>query len=365
MTFRERILKVFQRRPADRIPFQPRIETWYDSRVKGLYGGMPERYQGMSLFDVYDDLGCSPRPYRQFNPCLVIEHSDRVKYERHTKGLTTREHYSTPIGNLEMSWRKEPVGRTIESWFIKKPEDMKVMEYVLKAQMPRFDLTRFSHAESELGQRAEPTLYVPRVNIMRLIVNWMGFEPSVFALADAPTQVESLLSAIDDSDDAIMRIVAESPVRIIDFGDNIDSNLVSPVQFKRYILPAYHRRMAILGPAKKFCHSHFDGSLKALLPFFQETRLDGLEGITPKPQGDVMIEKIRENMDNMILLDGIPMLLFLPNSELKELETFTRRLIDLFAPNLILGVADEVSPTCDIERVRFIADLVRDFAPHI
>ena len=34
------------------------------------------------------------------------------------------------------------------------------------------------------------------------------------------------------------------------------------------------------------------------------------------------------------------------------------RLIDLFAPNLILGISDEISSTGDIERVRVVKEIV-------
>ena len=43
------------------------------------------------------------------------------------------------------------------------------------------------------------------------------------------------------------------------------------------------------------------------------------------------------------------------------LEAQARQLIDLFAGKLILGISDEMSSTGNIDRVKFITDLVDDY----
>ena len=84
-----------------------------------------------------------------------------------------------------------------------------------------------------------------------------------------------------------------------------------------------------------------------------------MEALTPLPQGDVSIEEIKESIGDKILLDGIPAIMFLPNYPLEELKAFTRRVIELFHPRLILGVSDEVPPPADIERVACISQYCR------
>jgi hypothetical protein len=37
------------------------------------------------------------------------------------------------------------------------------------------------------------------------------------------------------------------------------------------------------------------------------------------------------------------------------------KLIDLFAPNLILGISDEISSTGDIERIRLVGRIVDEY----
>ena len=38
-----------------------------------------------------------------------------------------------------------------------------------------------------------------------------------------------------------------------------------------------------------------------------------------------------------------------------------QKVLDLFAPNLVLGISDEISSTGDIERIRLIEKLVDDY----
>lgn len=62
-----------------------------------------------------------------------------------------------------------------------------------------------------------------------------------------------------------------------------------------------------------------------------------------------------------MLIDGIPMLLFLPHYSYKELEEYTIKVLNLFSPNLTLGISDEISPPGDIEKVRFVSQIVESF----
>lgn len=70
---------------------------------------------------------------------------------------------------------------------------------------------------------------------------------------------------------------------------------------------------------------------------------------------------MKEALGDKILMDGIPVILFTSQYSYKDLERFTTKVLDVFSPNLILGVSDEVPPTADIENVKFVSELVRDF----
>jgi len=98
-----------------------------------------------------------------------------------------------------------------------------------------------------------------------------------------------------------------------------------------------------------------------LLKYLKDLPFDGIEALTPLPQGDVSIEEMKDAIGDKILLDGIPAIMFLPGYPLKEFEDFVKRIIELFYPRLILGASDEVPPPADIERVRIVSEIVSDF----
>jgi hypothetical protein len=190
----------------------------------------------------------------------------------------------------------------------------------------------------------------------------MGFEPTIYALHDHPVEVERFLEVMKETDDPVYEVVAESPIRIINFGDNLHAETMPPPLFRKYILPYYQMRSAQLHRAGKFTHAHWDGYLNTLLPFAKETGLDGLEALTPLPQGDVTLEEIKEALgDELILIDGIPATHFLEQTSYKELEKFTLKVLDMFSPNLILGISDEISPIGDIEKVRLVSEIVASY----
>ena len=54
---------------------------------------------------------------------------------------------------------------------------------------------------------------------------------------------------------------------------------------------------------------------------------------------------------------------FLEQTSYEELEEFTLRVLDMFSPNLILGISDEISPIGDIEKLRLVSGIVADYNP--
>jgi hypothetical protein len=99
-----------------------------------------------------------------------------------------------------------------------------------------------------------------------------------------------------------------------------------------------------------------------LLPYARETGLDGIEAITPEPQGDVTLEEVKDAFsDDLFLLDGIPAVYFDETFSVDTLVECTKKIISLFAPKLILGISDEISSTGDIERVRIVGEIVDEY----
>jgi hypothetical protein len=379
---RQAVLKTFRREPVSRIVWQPRIYYWYyanglRNRLPGWYQGrsvlgyycattqayageVPERYRDMSMIAVYDELGASPRYAPEVLGISAFNYTIDSRKVRATAlsdaGNLTIVH-ETPVGTVR---EVSTYGHCTE-YPVKSPQDMRVMKFILAHTGFEFDAPAFQAAERAFGERGVVQECLPRSPLQRLIINFMGLENTIYALNDYPNETHDLMRAIAAWDDQVYEAVGDSPMQILNFGENVDASLDSPRLFSTYLLPYYCKRVNQMHRKNKFCHVHMDGALKPLLPLVKETHFDGIEAATPLPQGDVTLEEIKEGLGDKILLDGIPAIYFLPDQPLQELEACAAGILEMFAPNLILGVSDEVPPPADIERVRLVADIVERF----
>lgn len=378
----ERILRTFQKRKVDKVVWQPRIYYWYygnrlknrvpngyedESLLDSFYdsiepydGSVPERYKDKTMIGIYDDLNASPRyPQEVLGINLFKYRNEKVKVKStydEDRRLTTTV-YDTPMGNLEEvkshGYKKE--------YPVKDLDDIKIMEYILDDTEFEFDMDAFKIADQEFGKRGVVQTFYARSPFQRLIVDYMGFENTILTLHRYPSKVEEFMRAIEEWDDKMYEVLLNSPIEILNLGENIDVHFDSPPLFEKYLLPYYEKRIDQIHQRGKFSSIHVDGSFKPLIPLLNESSFDALEALTPLPQGDVTLEEMKEAVGDKILMDGIPAVLFTPQYSHKDLEKFTIKVLEVFSPNLILGISDELPPTADIEKVRFVSELVEDF----
>jgi len=195
MTFRELNVAIFRREPVREILWQPRIEHWYETHR--LQNTLPERYRGMSLLEVFDDIGCSVRPYWAFNPTIRIELPEDTRKESRDDGSRTIETLYTPVGNLvTVSQRTSLASHTVK-YPVVTPADMRVMEWVLQHRRVWFDEDAYRRACARIGNRAAPSIYIPRINLMRILIDFMGFEGGMTAICEYPEETDRFVAVIN------------------------------------------------------------------------------------------------------------------------------------------------------------------------
>src|SRR5690606_5717233 len=143
----------------------------------------------LSLLEVFDDLGCSVRPYWAFNDCLRIEDSEELVRQEVEEGPLTTITEKTPVGSLVTVME-----RTSQSWHTRRypvvtPADMKVMEWRLRNRRIWFDRSLFEELCTEIGDRAAPCVFISRINLLRLVIEFMGFEGGLTAFYTMPAEV--------------------------------------------------------------------------------------------------------------------------------------------------------------------------------
>jgi len=361
-------MATFRREKRDKIVWQPRIEHWHN--VRKVRGTLPAKYKNKGILEIYNDLGASVRYYygsttdiSSPKTYIKFEYVKGAKVEEIRKDYDIHMIYETPIGQLK---GKKRLGEWGCSWHyvehpVKSISDLKVLEYILKNTRAKFDYGFHKEAENRISKRGVIQFYWERSPFQRLLLEYMGVENTVWAFHDYPKRMKEYLKIAEEAEDQLYEVLEKCPVSILNFGENVDGRFDSPKFFNEYLVPYYGKRVAQLHKAGKFCHLHMDGALKPLLPYINDSGFDAIEGATPLPQGDVTLEELKDALGNTILIDGIPMLLFLPQYSYDELGEFAKKALNLFSPNLILAISDEISPPGDIEKVRYVSKIVEAF----
>ncbi len=362
MTRKELNLAIFEG-TADRVLWQPRLETWIGHHMQR--GTLPKRFQGMTALEIYDELGCSVR-YEASRGIERIEPREEIVYVEERHADKTVQRVRTPLGELTTVYRDiwegdRRVNHRIVEWPVKTVEDLRVLANLMGREQFRADHEAFKEAASRVGHRAEPTIFLSSSGFTELIKEYCGLADTFYFLYDHPAEVEAYLEACDRRDDRLIDAALELPCRIFNLGDHATNEFTPPPILKKYLMPRWQRIADRLHAAGRFVCSHWDGNSVTMLPFARQTRLDGLEALTPAPMGDMTLEQIKEAVgDEMVVLDLLRAIDFLPGFPVESLLDFARRVIDMFAPKLILGISDEISEVGEIDKVEAVSELVND-----
>jgi hypothetical protein len=373
---RQDILDTFRRKKIDKIVFSPRLYYWYlgnglhIQHKNQINPKIPTRFLGKSQLEIYDMLKASPRYSEEtlylplLSETLLQEANIEIKREKGLKAGESVIIYKTPRGSLKLVESiGGGLGAHITEYPIKTIEDIEIMKYILENTKVSFLKDNFEKAKLQFGNRCVVSTYVFRSPYQKLVTQYMGFTNTLLLLRRFPEKIENFMKFLNLWDDQMYNQIARSPLEIVNFGENLDANLSPPTYFEKYLVPYYEKRVKQLHEWGKYCHIHIDGSLGNFLPYLEELPFDGYEALTAKPQGDVSLEEIKQALGNKIFLDGVPSILFLNEYSYDYVRNYTQKVLDLFSPQLILGISDELSPNGDIRKVEMISEIINNFNP--
>ncbi|TFG04443.1 MAG: hypothetical protein EU539_10800, partial [Promethearchaeota archaeon] len=237
---REIFLNTFAKKKIDRIVFSPRLYYWYlgnklfkkGKHVKILKDKIPERFLKKSQLAIYKMLGASPRYSEEtlylplidtkINPEAKIDITTQLgakKDERITK-------YKTPLGNLtEAIAVGGGLGGHYTEFPVKSVEDMRIMKYILENTEVRFLEENNRRAEEQFGDLGVVSTYLLSSPYQRLVKITMGFVRTVIFLKRHPNEMQKFISFLEEWDDQMYDAIMHSPLKIINFGENIDADL--------------------------------------------------------------------------------------------------------------------------------------------
>jgi hypothetical protein len=373
MKFAEKIIRTFEHKPIDKVVWQPRIMYWYRSnKIRSLRFRnyqkvaefVPIRYRGAKITDIYDDLGASIRYNTESLRIPIFYQKWKIGSKifpipKREKDGSTRITYRTPVGAVTELHKK---GYKLEHP-VKKIEDLKIIKYKVENTEFGFSQLLYNRAKKVMENYGLPCQYYFRSPYQQCVLSHLGFERTIIWLRKYPREMADFMQFLGEWDEKQYdTVICKSPLKWLNFGENIDHHLSPPRYFEKYLQEYYENRIRKLHNVNKICFIHVDGSCKDLLPYLPEMSFDGYEALTPKPQGDVTIEELAKSVGDSgkILLDVLPATLFLSEFSEDRLIRETKKILDTFNPNLILGISDELCRG-DGRRLKTVSNIVDKF----
>ena len=392
MTDKERMLKAARGEWADRLPWIPRIDLWYNAN--SLQGTLPAKYgKNATLDEIADDIGGgyhkivpeflnvrSPEdnidrglgvyrlPGMAYRPELVGV-DRKVRKERDTTAVT----YHTPVGSVscKILYNEEMkrAGASI-TWItehvIKEPRDYRTVGYIFKNMKILPDYDNYREFQNQVGDRGYAAAFAnlsssPMHHIMKEFLDTTEF---YLELYDHPRELRQLCEDMEPYYDQVFRVLADSPAEVIFSGGNYDETITYPPFFRDHIMPHLQKLADMLHPRGKLLQTHCDGENQRLLDLLAESGMDIAEAVCPQPMTKVSITDVKKAFKGKVtIFGGVPSVALLEESMPDdEFERFMKNLLREIAPGrrFILGVSDTTPPNAKFERLLRITDMVRE-----
>jgi len=359
INFREEMRKIFSGDPSAKVVWQPRIEHWFNISQKR--GTLPEQFQNGTVYDVYESLDASIRYPPSWAPVNNVYDSS-IRYTSEETPESIVQAWKTPLGEVRRVDCKTIDSFLTREYPLNNLDDLRVVQYIVEGTQYKADIESYIADQEGFSGRAVPTALVPRVNLMRIFIEYCGFEEGIYFLHDCPEEIRGLVRVIDQADLRYCRELLKVPAEFINYGDNIHCDMLPPPLLKEYVMPSYHQRNEIFHAVGKFTYSHWDGDVRTILPYARETGMDGIEAITFKPMGDATFEMVERYMGaDLVLVDGICATSFLPNVSKEEFDREVRELIERLHPHLVLGISDEAPPDSEFYKLERVSEIVEEY----
>lgn len=342
MNIRERAMAVYRGEEPDRIPW-----LIYDGLCPRGFMDRQLRNRGLGL---------------KVSAPILREEMPHVRVETKTIGNIVYRTYHTPVGDLTAKERiglREGAG---SSWTVEHPvkhvSDFEIAEFLAEDTIYVPDYEPFQRAEQNLGDDGIVFVWAGKSPLQKMQIELLGYRAFAIALYMYPKEFESLQRVLEKKADERYRIIAESPAEIVNGTDNINSEIVSPRLFEKYLIPFYDRQAQILHKAGKILENHMDGKLKGLRDLIARINLDVVEAFTPPPMGDLPLAEARQAWRGKIISLNFPESVFLEG--LDTVRKNTLEILNEAAPgeDFMITVTEDIPVECRWSGLLVITDML-------
>jgi hypothetical protein len=198
----------------------------------------------------------------------------------------------TDIGELREwyldNWRQE--------YLIKGSQDYRIMARALSDAKVLPVPEAFMQSEAAVGTNGI-TLGVPALNrtaFQKVQIDFAGLERFSLDLAEELPELLALLELMNELTYREFEVLAGLPVRLIKLWENLSIETMGPRVYRRHLVPVYQRVLETVGRSGQKLSVHYDGKLRLIAEDIRRLSFDGIESLTPPPEGNMGIAEARQ-----------------------------------------------------------------------
>jgi hypothetical protein len=236
-----------------------------------------------------------------------INHANLLEYE--FPHLEIKETKTEKDGNIhrEVTWITDQgqlhewyIDYWRQEYFVKKPEDYLILARAFSDVQIAATDKHFEASEKELGDRGITFGQlgdIPakgRSPFQRVQVDFAGLEQfSIDAITEKPELME-LLEVLTEFKLREFREAVKTKASVIKLWENLSIETMGPTLFQKYLVSFYEKVFEILYGSGKKIVTHYDGKLKCIADDIKNLSIDGIDSLTPPPEGDMSIADARQ-----------------------------------------------------------------------
>jgi len=268
----------------------------------------------------------------------------RREAERFVKDGVTydRTVIHTPLGSIEELRRPALFTSWRTSHFFKRPEDYKVLLFMVKDERYEDNYKAYLEADRRLGEDFVLRAAFGATPLHQIMIHWMGVETFAIEWAERRDEIMKLYDAMVENRRKIYPIVAESPASHANYGGNEVPEVMGIERFAEFCVPHYNEAAEVCHKHGVLVGTHLDGNNKAWAHLVAESALDYVEAFTPPPDCDLSVREALEMWPDKFLWINFPSSVHL--QPVPKIEEATRQLIREAAPGdrFIIGITEDI-----------------------
>lgn len=343
------MLAVVQGREVDRVPF-----VQYD----GAAGPTDE---------IWSLVGRDNMGILRWTSAHRIEHPNcRFETAEEWRGglRGTRTWLHTPAGSLTalVTYQPDLGAAAHREHYVKTVADYGPLMAFLRDAVITAEPQRVAAEDAAVGDDGLLHCAVERTPFQQLWIQWVSIEDLCLHLADEPDAVMECMALMAGNLRKQFEAAARAPVPYVVFPDNITAPVIGVRYFLEHCVPFYNELADMLAERGIPVFVHMDGDLKPLWQAISQSRVRGIDSLSPPPDNDTSVGEALRLWPEMRILVNFPSSVHLAPED--RVYSEAARILEEGGRSgrLQIQISENVPPGAWRRSIPAIVRAIRDFA---